>query len=53
MGGEALGIVKIICPSRGKCQGQEVGVGGLGSRAVGGYRGFGDRIWNVNKENIK
>ena len=39
VGGEALGIVKIICPSTGKCQGQETGVGGLGSRAGGGYRG--------------
>jgi hypothetical protein len=29
MVGEALGIMKIIC------QGQEVGVGGLGSRAMG------------------
>jgi hypothetical protein len=35
MGGEALGLVKIICPSIGECQGQEVGVSGLGSR-VGG-----------------
>jgi hypothetical protein len=33
MGGEALGIAKIICPSTGECQGQDVGVGGLGSRA--------------------
>jgi hypothetical protein len=32
MGGEALGLEKIICPSTGECQGQEVGVGGLGSR---------------------
>ena len=39
MGGEALGFVKIICPSTGECQGQEMGVGGLGSRAWGGYRG--------------
>jgi hypothetical protein len=40
MGGEALGLGKIICPSTGECQGQEVGVGGLGSRAGGGYRGL-------------
>jgi hypothetical protein len=33
MGEEAL--AKIICPSIGECQGQEVGVGGLGSRAGG------------------
>ena len=38
--GEALGLANIICLSRGECQGQEVGVGGLGSRAGGGYRGL-------------
>jgi hypothetical protein len=38
MGGEALGFAKIIGPSTGECQGQEGGVGGLGSRA--GYRGL-------------
>jgi hypothetical protein len=36
MEGEALGLVKIICSSPGECQGQEVRVGGLGSRARGG-----------------
>jgi hypothetical protein len=41
MGGEALGIVKIICPSTGECRGQEAGVGGLESRAGGGNR----EIW--------
>jgi hypothetical protein len=40
MGGEALGLAKIICPSTGKCQGQEAGVSGLGRRVGGGYRGF-------------
>ena len=35
-----LGLVKIICPSTGECQGLEAGVGGLGSRAEGGYRGL-------------
>jgi hypothetical protein len=40
MGGEALGLAKIICPSTGECQGQEAGVGGLGSREEGGYRGL-------------
>jgi hypothetical protein len=40
MGGEALGLVKIICPSTEECQGQEEGVDGLGSRAGGGYRGL-------------
>jgi hypothetical protein len=37
---EALGLSKIICPSTGECQGQEVGVGGLGSRGGEGYRGL-------------
>jgi hypothetical protein len=32
MGGEALGPMKVLCPSIGECQGQEVGVGGLLSR---------------------
>ena len=40
MGGEALGLVKVLCPSTGECQGQEEGVGGLGSRA-------GERIQGV------
>jgi hypothetical protein len=43
MGGEALGLAKIICPSTGECQGQEVGMGGMGSRAGGGYRGLSER----------
>ena len=33
-----LGIANFICPSTGKHQGQEVGVGGYGRRAGGGYR---------------
>jgi hypothetical protein len=40
MGGEALGPMKILYPSIGKCQAQEAGVGGLWSRAGGG--GIGD-----------
>jgi hypothetical protein len=32
MGGEALGLGKIICPSTGECHGQEAGVGGLENR---------------------
>jgi hypothetical protein len=36
LGREALGLVKIICPSTGECQGQEEGVGGFWSRAGGG-----------------
>ena len=38
LGGEALGPMKILCPSIGECQDQEVGVGGLASR---GWRGSG------------
>jgi hypothetical protein len=40
MGGEALGLAKIICPSIGECQGQEAEVDGLGSRGSG--EGIGD-----------
>jgi hypothetical protein len=43
LGGEALGLVKIICPSTEECKGQEAGVGGLRSRAGGGYRGLKER----------
>jgi hypothetical protein len=43
MEGEALGLLKIIYPSTGKCQGQEAEVGGLGSRVGEGYRGFSER----------
>jgi hypothetical protein len=43
MGREALGLVMIICPSKGECQGQEVGVGGLGSKVGGGFRGLLER----------
>jgi len=32
MGGKALGPVKVLCPSLGECQVQEVVVGGLVSR---------------------
>jgi hypothetical protein len=43
MKGEAFGLSKIICPSIGECQGQEVGLCGLESRAVGGYRELSER----------
>ena len=36
MGGEALGLMKVIYPCIGECQGQEVGVGEVGSRDRGG-----------------
>jgi hypothetical protein len=35
VGGEALGPVKVLCPSVGECQGQKTGVGGLGGGGVG------------------
>jgi hypothetical protein len=37
--GEALGLAKILGPSIGECQGQEVGVGELGSRGRGNIIG--------------
>jgi hypothetical protein len=37
------GLAKILCPSTGECQGQEAGVGRLGSRERGGYRGLSER----------
>ena len=40
MGGQALGLVKILCPSIGECQGQEAEVSELGSRGMG--EGIGD-----------
>jgi hypothetical protein len=43
MGGEVLGLAKIICPSTGECQGLEVGVARLGSRVRGGYRVLSER----------
>ena len=40
MGGEALGLAKIICSSTGECQGQETGVGwGAGQgKGIGDFR---------------
>jgi hypothetical protein len=40
MGEEAFGVVKVLCPNIGECQGQEARVGGLGRR--GGGEGIGD-----------
>ena len=48
MGGEAFVPVKVLCPHIGECLGQKMGVDGLGSRAGGGYRGFGNSISSVN-----
>jgi hypothetical protein len=33
-----LGLAILICPNTGERQGQEMGVGGFGSRVGGGYR---------------
>jgi hypothetical protein len=44
MGGEALGLAKIICPNTGEYQGQEAGVGGLERRVGEGIRNFWDSI---------
>lgn len=42
VGEKALGLVKVLCPSIGKCQDREAGVGGLVStgrgNGVGGFR---------------
>jgi hypothetical protein len=43
MGGESLGLVKVLCPSVGECQGQVVGVGGDGMGNGGGGVGGGAR----------
>jgi hypothetical protein len=50
MGGEALGLVKVLCPSVGECQGHEVGLGGLVSRGKGEGRGRGFQRGNLGKE---
>ena len=34
----SLVLGSLYAPVQGECQGQEMGVGGLGSRAKGGYR---------------
>jgi hypothetical protein len=52
LGGEALDLAKIICPSSGDCQGQEAGMCGLGNRLGVGIGDFQGSIWNVNEENI-
>jgi hypothetical protein len=40
IGEEALGLVKVLCPNTGECQGQEAELSGLGSR--GRWKGIGD-----------
>jgi hypothetical protein len=44
MGGEALVLAKIICPSTRERQGQEAGVGGLGPGCGEVIGSFGDSI---------
>jgi hypothetical protein len=39
-----IGLANFICPSTGERQGQEAGVGELGSRAGEGIGSFGDSI---------
>jgi len=34
MGGETLGLMRVLYSSTGECWGQEAGVGGLGSRVI-------------------
>jgi hypothetical protein len=60
MGREALGPVKVLCPTIEECQGQEAGVVGFISRGRGrGIREFSEGklgkriIFEINKENIK
>jgi hypothetical protein len=43
MGGESLGLVKILCLNRGECQGKEAEMVGLCSRVGGRYRGLYER----------
>jgi hypothetical protein len=43
-----LGLANFICPCIGEHQGQEAGVGGLGSRAGGGYKGLTIFIYRVS-----
>ena len=51
MGREVLGPLKALCPIIGKCQGQEAGVGRLGSRgrgkALGIFRGQSKKVDNI------
>jgi hypothetical protein len=51
MGGEALSPVKVLCPSIGECQGQEVGLGKLVSRGrgkgIGAFRGKTRKVDNI------
>ena len=46
MGGEALGPVKVLCPSIRECQGEQARVGGMGSKE---RERIGD-FWKGNQE---
>ena len=52
VGGEALGLAKIVYPSTREWQGQDAGVGGFRSSTGEDIGDFQDSIWNVNEENI-
>jgi hypothetical protein len=47
MGGKDLGSVKVLCPSIGECQVQEVGVGRLVNLGMG--EGIGVFRWETRK----
>jgi hypothetical protein len=51
MGGEALGSVKVLCPSYRGMPGPGMGVGGLGNRGVGD-RGFSEEKLGKGIDNI-
>jgi hypothetical protein len=43
-GKRSLGLVKVLCPNFGECQGQEARIGCFREHGeVGGYRGFSER----------
>jgi hypothetical protein len=52
MGGEALGLPKIICPSTGEWQIRKWEWVGWGAGQGEGITDFWDIICNVNEENI-
>jgi hypothetical protein len=49
MGGEALGLVKIICPSTGNARARKQEWVGWGAGRREGVGNFQDRIWNANE----
>jgi hypothetical protein len=57
MGEEALGLMKVQCPSVGECQDEEAGVGGYVCVCVGGHcdriRGRGNGIRGIRGEKVQ